>query len=526
MHPFGDGLPFSVRDLDTVKAAVAALGTALLVAGIWMRRRPALAPGWRRAWDLALALLGLAGALCWTNLLQFNFPGFGHPSETFHYYLGAKYFPELGYTRLYRCVAVAEAGLPGGAERVASRSLRNLETNVIESTAEALAHPGRCTRHFTPERWIAFQRDLAWFRDRPNPRRWRVLQLDHGYNATPVWGLFGRLLAAGGPATDAKILALRLIDPVLLVLSFGLVSWTFGWRTLCVALLFFGTHYPAQYGWTGGSYLRQLDLAALLAGLCLLKRGRLVAGGGLLALAALVRIHPVFLLVGPGLQVAGQTWRARRLRLDRAQRRLVAGVVAGAALLLPAAAVVTGGFGAWVAFAENSRVLIGTPLRNHMGLPTLLAWDAEKTAQRLMDPSLPDPYLPWKEARRATFAERRPAYLALVAGFVALLAWAVQRQPIWVAAVLGAGLVPIAAELTGYYTALLVVFALLWERAPPVGAGLVGLAAAGWLVVDLFQFFDAIFTWLSLLAALYVLFATVWIGWGAPREVTRPPGVG
>ena len=81
-------------------AVVASAGAAWLawraVPGLWRR----LGPRGARAWDVGLALLGLAGALCWSNLGQFNFPGFGHPSETFHYYLGAKYFPELGYTRL------------------------------------------------------------------------------------------------------------------------------------------------------------------------------------------------------------------------------------------------------------------------------------------------------------------------------------------------------------------------------------------------------------------------------------------
>ena len=79
-------------------------------------------------------------------------------------------------------------------------------------------------------------------------------------------------------------------------------------------------------------------------------------------------------------------------------------------------------------------------------------------------------------------------------------------------------LVPIATELTGYYSSLLVVFALLWERAPPVAAGLVALSASGWLVVERFHFFDPIFTWLSLATVLYAVFATVWIGRTRPSS--------
>lgn len=515
MGPFGGDLPLSIRDVDTVKAVVASCGTALLAGRALVRNWGALPCSWRRSWDVALACLGLLGAVCWSNLGQFNFPGFGHPSETFHYYLGAKYFPELGYTRLYECVAVADSRVPGGALRSAQRRLRNLETNIVESAAPALAEPSRCTRHFSQRRWRAFQQDLNWFRDRPTPKRWRVLQLDHGYNATPAWGLFGRALSAGGPASDAKILALRLIDPALLLLAFACVWRTFGWRTLCVALLFFGTHYPAQYGWIGGSYLRQLELAAVLVGVCALRSGWGVAAGALVALAALVRIHPAFLVIGPGFQVLGASFRERRLVLTPLQRRLWLGGVLGTALLLPAAAMLTGGFSAWQAFASNSRVLLDTPLRNHMGLATVLAWDPEQTAAKLVDPSLEDPYLPWQEARRATFRARRPVFVALVAVALVVFAWSVQRQPLWVAVVLGAGLIPIATELTCYYSALLVVFALLWERTPWVGVGLVGLAAAGWGSVELFHFFDPIFTGLSLLTVAYVVAVSAGHGFAA-----------
>jgi hypothetical protein len=49
-----------------------------------------------------------------------------HRWEQFHYFLGAKYFPELGYTRLYQCTAVAEAEQDGGKleDRVRLHDLR------------------------------------------------------------------------------------------------------------------------------------------------------------------------------------------------------------------------------------------------------------------------------------------------------------------------------------------------------------------------------------------------------------------
>lgn len=60
----------------------------------------------------------------------FRLPGgaYLHCWEMYHYYVGAKYAPELGYTRLYRCstVADAEAGID-----VAHRWIRNLEDDTL-----------------------------------------------------------------------------------------------------------------------------------------------------------------------------------------------------------------------------------------------------------------------------------------------------------------------------------------------------------------------------------------------------------
>ncbi|HEY5656847.1 MAG TPA: hypothetical protein VIY27_03570 [Myxococcota bacterium] len=129
-------------------------------------------------------MLGVAGILCCWNLLQFTFPRFAHRGDTFHAYLGAKYFPELGYTHLYACTAVADcrAGLRGP---LIERPMRDLETNQLGASAEILAHPERCTARFTAERWAAFEADVAWLRDQSLPRRWIRFQQDHGYDATP-----------------------------------------------------------------------------------------------------------------------------------------------------------------------------------------------------------------------------------------------------------------------------------------------------------------------------------------------------
>lgn len=504
-------------EVASAKAGLAVAGTLLLALRIAAGRRLDRPGRLSRAWDAALLGLGILAAAGWWNFFQFNYPMFGHPSETYHYYVGSKYFRELGYTRLYPCTAVADAEA-GHRDEVERRHLRNLETNTLERAADVLAHPDACKRHFTRERWRSFSRDVAWFRARLPERRWQQTQTDHGYNGTPAWGFFGWLLASTGPASDAQILALRLLDPALLIATWALVGFTFGWRTLCVALLYWGTNYPAQYGWVGGSYLRQIEIVALLAAICLLRRHRNGTAGFLLGLGALTRIYPALVMAAPALAAAARSFVERRLRVTAGEWRLALGALGALAVLLPLSAVSTGGLGSWLDFADNSRVMLGTPLRNHMGLRTVLSHDPGSPARQLMDPKLADPYQPWKRAREDAFAARRPLFFALVAGYALMLAFAARRQPEWVMVVLGAGLVPIATELTCYYSALLVVFALLWERHPPVGLALCALSAAGWALVDRFHFFDEVFPWISLATVLFVAFATVWVGWRPARD--------
>jgi len=512
----------SMTEVNSLKAALATAFALLLAGRLFPLRWEAL-PAWlRRSWDVALLLAGLLGVAAWTNWGQFHYPGFGHPSETFHYYLGAKYYRELEHTRLYACVAVAEA--EAGVPDVEARFLRDLQTNTVVSARTVLADPDACKRHFGTERWAAFRRDVDWFRDKPTPRRWRLMQNDHGYNATPVWGWLGGLLANSGPATDGRILALRLLDPLLLLAAWGAAAVVFGWRPTCVALVFFGTSYPSQFGWNGGAYLRQVELAGILFALCCLRRDRPLTGGFLLGLASLFRVYPALLFAGPALQILGESVRARRLVLAPEQRRLVIGAALAVAVALPLAGWSTGGLAGWQAFAHNSQVLLDTPLRNHMGLRTFLSHEAGLRADALLDASLDDPYAPWKQARRAAFERRRPLFVASVAGFVVLLGAAVARKPLWIAVLLSAGLVPIALELTSYYAALLAIFGLLAFRYPPVGVALCTLAALGWLLATRLAFFDVIFPWLGLASAGFVAFATVWV-WRAkplPEPSNRP----
>jgi hypothetical protein len=463
----------------------------------------------RRLRDTALALLGLAGLLGWWNFLRFHGPGFVHGHDFFNYYVGAKYFPELGYQRLYECIAVAdlEAGL--GA-RVAQRSITDLDSYLPRDTAEIRADPGRCKRHFSAERWAGFRSDVGWFRARIPPERWEASQLDHGYNATPVWTLIGGRLASLGVASTEQVLALALLDPLLVLVAWGAVAWSFGWRPTSVALVYWGTNHPANFSWTGGAFLRDDWLAASLVALALLRRGLPAGAGALFGLAAVLRAFPAAWMLGPGLAALVRALRERRLRLRRPELRLGAGALA-VAVGLALASALHAGSDAWPRFARDLQLHASVPSSNSLGLGTALSWTREGRLARLL-PTSPDPGRAWKEHRLAALDRRRAAFAALALAYLGLLAWAASRVEIWEAAVLGSGAVLFLLTPACYYTGFLAAWGLLWLRSPSVGAGLCALAAVGQAIALRIPGPDDVYAASSLAALAFVVLATALAG--------------
>ena len=113
------------------------------------------------AWGLTLAAFGVYFDYFNPNT---RYSEYYHRHEFYHYYLGSKYFKEVGYTRLYECTAVAEIELGRGAASPQARHPRPAR----EPDQADDRHRGRRTilciaRPFQPERWEAFKKDVDWF---------------------------------------------------------------------------------------------------------------------------------------------------------------------------------------------------------------------------------------------------------------------------------------------------------------------------------------------------------------------------
>jgi hypothetical protein len=501
-----------------IKGWAAAAGTLILI-GLWAVKPTARKT--RRALDVALALVGIFGFFSWWNLGHFHFDHYVHIWEHYHYYMGAKYGPELRYSRLYECTAAADLE-DGLRARVKKRLMRDLATtNELGKTDAIVADPTICTKHFTPERWQQFRADNRFFRSRFSLDRWDESQTDHGYNGTPVWAVLGRLIADYGPTTVDKIDYIAAIDSGLLALMWIVALWAFGWRPVCVALMWWGFNFPARFYWNGGSMLRYDWLLWIVVGICLLKKRYHFAGGMALTYSTLLRIFPGFIVAALVLKALARMVRHRRLVISRAHLRFAAGCVVAMAILLPAGAWATGGYDAWPEFVHNSKKHLHTALTNNMGLKTVLGYDPGTSAKYMRDSSLLDPFTSWKHARLYFYAKRAPIYYALILLFCIALARAGDREPDWAAACYGAGFIAITTELTCYYYGFLLAYGLLWERRKLPGVLATALAAVTCYLPQRLGWNDDHFTAMSLYTSLVVILVTVDAGYFARPRLSR-----
>jgi len=456
------------------KAVLGLVAIALLLAASFAERG---APGPLRARVRAalLAASVLVSLAAFTNLGRFHdiarWPGFAHYWEHFHYQLGSRFFPELGYDGLYAASVEAQRELSPNVEPEARiRDLTDYGWVRTDVDTEVFA---AARARFAPARWQAFVRDHAEYQRVLGTGTMAAIRSDHGYNPTPWWTFVARTFTRFVDPTPLGLSALALLDVALLAAAFVAIARTFGAWAACAALAVFGTGYGWRFYYNGGALLRFDWLAASLLGACALARGRSRLAGAAVGYAAMVRLFPALLLVGPAvlaLLEAHRSWNAgaRTLRdlVPRWARELALGFAAMVAIALVAGSLAGRGPGAWLEFADKIALHRATSSPNKVALAVAARGGPEVV--RAIATGVPPDAWPRsaagvEEVKRA----RRPLELAL-AGVVAIaFAAALRRASPIEALCLSAAAVPFALlQLDDYYGVVLVLVALVGTRAP------------------------------------------------------------
>ncbi len=295
-----------------------------------------------------------------------------HLHDFYHYYVGAKYYRELGHMRLYDCTHAAFAELGGSGISVPDVPfVRALDQPHTIRSGAALETAGRaCRERFTTPRWVTFKRDLTTLLEHDaSSATWRPMLADFGNNSPPSWNVVAGLLANLVALDRGTLIALPLLDQLLLVVLVPLlIARTLGGTVTLAYLLLFFANPLAGFGWTSGSYFRADWFAALVAALLALHTRRYASAGALFAIAAGCRVFPAAFALAAVIALVTQ----RPLERAALTRLIGAGLVVGA--LFAAAATFFYGYAAWSEFVEVVRLRINPYGNNSIGLVKVAAF--------------------------------------------------------------------------------------------------------------------------------------------------------
>ena len=479
---------------------------------------PKLSDKARAWWERgALVWVILACGTAWVNFGVFHSSRIVHYWDTFHYYIGSKYFEENEYEHLYECVLAADYQARG-AEDLEKRKIRDLVDNRLHYVTEddAMRYQKRCAEHFSPERWEAFRHDAASFRTVMGSGWWKEMLMDHGYNASPISNMIASFLTNIGwesqippvssesaqvaPNDLAKfrkrILRYTMIDLGLYAAAFAMIFWAFGLRATALALLVWGCGYPWAYFWTGGSFARVPWFFMAVAAMCFAKRGYPLLSGFTLSWSALLRLFPAALAGGPIACAVDRFIRRKNLArpwLNRFDKRFIAGGVLGLVVLI-GSSVAINGVDAHPQFLSNTLKHSETPLTNHMGLPTVLSYKPSTVGRYTKDDSLEDPWATWKQNRKEIKHDRRWLHGLLLLGMFALLALAGRRLSEW-AVIAGSTILIVGFfELTCYYYSFVVLMAPLAIERLRYSVAMILMVIAGLVLQFLIGWYDEQYT--------------------------------
>ncbi len=394
-----------------------------------------------------------------------------HFHEFFHYYLGSKYFHDLGYLGLYDCATLADSEIAAEDHALPRISgyVRNLEDVLVDKPySGAMNHCRDEVRpHISDARWASLKHDIRELQRLVPDDWWNSVVYDAGFNPPPSWVVTSGPVANLIPIRAGRVptyLIATSIDLALILVCFLALRSAFGATVAVLAAVYFGSSFISNYGWNGGAFLRFTWVTAVVLSLAAMKWERWALAGAFLGFATCDRLFPAGFAIGALVPLAFRGIRSASHR--RAAARFGAGFVAVIAILFVVSSAVFG-FSAWSVFVTRILRHGDVYFVMHVGLKKVLTFRDWVPRQNFNGHDGLARFHDWNVKLRATWRSMRPVAL-----------------PLQLAAALGAGLASVrarpyeAALLCGvvfmfafnlpanyYYVILAVVPAILLRRA-------------------------------------------------------------
>jgi hypothetical protein len=402
-----------------------------------------------------------------------------HRGEMFHYYLGTKYFRELGYYKLYTAVIAADAEQDNALATLPFYTDLTTYQNVRRETA--LRDADSVKGLFSTERWDAFKEDVSFFKKDiampANVPSVFFFVMDHGYNASPVSTSVLGMITNAVPVTQLPLLAA--IDVLLMVAMIVIVCGTFGFEMGVLFSVYFFVNILNDHGSISGSLLRYDWLFSIVAAVCLLEKKRPASSAFFLILSAMIRVFPLVLVYGVAVVTFRKFKTARAVDQD-SRRFILAAAVTGLVLFLLPAVCLGSVLQPWKDFSEKTALHDRGVYVNHLGLRGIVLFEPsqlslERFVQTFRNPTTNDVVRHWQDVKEREFREKRPLIVLcslFVLGCLTAILWKGKEEDgesgsaVWPLLLVYAMSYP-----SHYYYAFLCLFVLLFfKRANTLGA--------------------------------------------------------
>lgn len=310
-------------------------GLGLWLAGVVLERRLR-----RRLPAFTALLAGIALATVNLQVGKYQYDAFTgrrvRAWNVFHYYVGAKYFPELSYYDLYAATLAADDDfqrrkaeatgkrrkrLEGVEDFARIKSARDQHDYANKPRDQIVAAFDRS--RIGKERLEQLGRDTRFLRKHMgfgNPG-WKQCFTDLGFNPAPPWTVVGTAVSNVVPLKWPWFWLISNSDVPLYLLTFALLWWAFGLRITSLIAIWLCSAQLNEARFTGG-FLQYDWMCSTLSALALYHRGRHRLAGVTLSWAAMTRAFPGFLVFGIALKVAVDLFgRVRSVRGGPGARR-------------------------------------------------------------------------------------------------------------------------------------------------------------------------------------------------------------
>jgi hypothetical protein len=341
-----------------------------------------------------------------------------HFWDYYHSVMNVKYFKELGYYDLYRASVYLDykthEKLP---EKMIYRDLYSYYQVNIKDVKEKDGLKDSI-RNFSPRRRAQFVVDMGKFYQWVSSYKMQAYLMDKGYNGTPFWTwLVTPLIKLTSVSLDDFVL-LSWIDVILVLVSILALWRVFGKEVALLSFIGICVFEVNHSQHMTGSLMRFDYLAAIVLGLCSLRRNQQGLAGVFFSYAFMVRIFPILFFAGYVLRLIFKACFHPKLRRDL-QRKLVRicmSFVVTTGILFGLSLFNVRGFSAWTDFYNVMQVHNSMSSSSRIGLKNLFCYSN--------DVSWFDPLVDYA-VKRDVFQSRSPGYYFLVSILVLMLFYAV-----------------------------------------------------------------------------------------------------